>query len=158
MTIPWVSTMIYISKFTPDTFSPDFIVCDVIQHSLNIVITIIDLFICKAPLPAFSCVYPLICGWLYVFWTWIFVYSGYWDWPYSFFDFVFNPRERPLWLTLPALLCAVVGVSFCFGIVYSLVQLREYLGNKDSHKSNKLDFSSASFLSEDDTTVQDHLF
>lgn len=152
MTISWVSTVIYVSQFTPETFSPDFIVCDIIQHSLNIIIITIDLFICKAPLPAFSCVYPLICGWLYVFWTWIFVYSGFWDWPYSFFDFVFNPKERPLWLTIPALLFAVIGVSLCFGIVYTLVKVRDHLGNRKSHKISIVG-SSESFVSEDDTTL-----
>lgn len=148
MTMPFVSTVIYISKFTPEAYDPGFIICDIIQHSLNIVVVMIDLFICKAPLPAFSCIYPLIFGWLYVFWTWIFVYSGYWDWPYSFFDFVFNPKERPLWLTLPALLCAVVGVLLNFGICLILIEIREYFGQKDQKKYIRKDISSSSLLDE----------
>ena len=155
--MPWVASVIYVSKFTPTTFTPDFIVCDMVQHSLNIVVVTIDLFLCKAPLPAFSCIYPLIFGWLYVFWTWIFVYSGFWDWPYSFFDFVFNPRERPLWLTLPALICAVIGVLINFGIVYTLVKIREYFGSQDSKKSIQDHNSLASCLFDDDVTLQNHL-
>jgi hypothetical protein len=150
--MPWVSTVIYLSNFTATTFTQDFIVFDMLQHSLNIGVVMIDLFICKAPLPAFSCVYPLIVGLLYVFWTWIFVYSGFWDWPYSFFDFVYNPKERPLWLTLPALLVAVFGVMICFGICCLLVEIREYFG-RDQKKYMRKDSSSDSSLNDDDNTL-----
>ena len=159
--MPWVASSIYGFKLSPASFSSDFMTCDLLQHTLNLVIITIDLFICKSPLPLFSCTYPVILGLFYVFWTWIFVYSNIWGWPYTFFDLVFNPKDRPLWLTIAALFCGMIGLLVNFWIVYILVKIRDHVGislSQSFKKSFKKSVNLSCMIGDDSITYNDDSF
>jgi phosphotransferase system glucose/maltose/N-acetylglucosamine-specific IIC component len=88
----------------------------------------------KSWLNYYSFVFPLAVGWLYTFWTWIFVYAGIWDWPYGFFNSVLNPNNKPAWITVVAILAGSLVIIVIFFIAYATFRIREYYGKKRETK------------------------
>ena len=106
----------------------------IIEHSTDLILILIEMFLTRTFLTLKAGIYPVIVALLFTFWTWIFVYNGFWSWPYGFFEQVLNPNEKPWLITVVALLAGFVAVYLIFLIVYGTFRLREALGQKKLQK------------------------
>jgi hypothetical protein len=130
-TVTWMVVLVYwilLSSKLP-TLGLNSLLINVVEHSIDLVFVVVEMVLTKSWLNYYSFVFPMAIGWLYTFWTWIFVYAGIWDWPYGFFDQVLNPNNRPAWITVVAILAASLVIILIFFIVYAIFRIREYYGN-----------------------------
>ena len=100
----------------------------ILEHSTDLILVIMEMFLCRTPLLWLDFGYPIVIALLYTFWTWIFVYANIWSWPYNFFKDVLNPLYKPWWVTILALIAGSLAVAFIFFIVFGTYKLREAMG------------------------------
>ena len=108
----------------------------VIEHSIDLIIVLIEMFLCKTQVKWIHSLYPIGIAYIYVFYTWIMVYSGVWDWPYNFFETLLNPVEKAWWLTVLGILGGTLAILLIFSIVYFTFWIREYIGKKHSKQKD----------------------
>lgn len=135
-TVVWMVVLIYwilLSNKLP-TLDLHSLIINVVEHTLDLVFVVVEMALTKSWLNYYSFVFPLAVGWLYTFWTWIFVYAGIWDWPYGFFNSVLNPNNKPAWITVVAILAGSLVIIVIFFIAYATFRIREYYGKKRETK------------------------
>lgn len=100
----------------------------ILEHSTDLILVLMEMFLCRTPLYWLDFVYPIVIALLYTLWTWIFVYANVWSWPYNFFKDVLNPLYKPWWVTVLALVAGSLAVAIIFSIVFGTYKLREAMG------------------------------
>lgn len=107
---------------------------NIIEHTTNLIVVLIDLFLSRSRLSWKDVIFPMIVALLYTFWTWIFVYSGVWEWPYPFFRQILNPLENTWWVVVVTLIGGTLVFAIAFCIVFGMYRLREYLALRKTRK------------------------